>query len=124
MRGGSSALNASLSVCLSVDVDISGFEGRTLHMCSDWCVLVTIRLVCRWWFHNNTVLTDTPHIPCCHSGRAHSLDFLPPVPSLLCACVATDHPRQMGTHQVLGSLSVGCCYSHKAGIVDHGGFYQ
>ena len=27
------------------------------------------------------------------------------MPSLLCACLAaTDHPRELGTHQVLGSL--------------------
>ena len=34
-----------------------------------------------------------------HLGQAHSLNFVPPVPSLLCAgLVATDHPRELGTH--------------------------
>ena len=57
------------------------FLGRTLHRCSDGCVLVTM----------------------CHGevlGQAQSLNVVPPVPSLLCAgMVATDHPRELGTHQ-------------------------
>ena len=43
------------------------------------------------------------------------------MPSLLCAgLVATDHSREL---VVVGLLSVGCCFSHRAGAVDHGGFY-
>ena len=42
-----------------------------------------------------------------HLGQAHRSRFVPPVPSLLCTgLVATDHPRELGTHQVLGSLSL------------------
>ena len=54
--------------------------------------------------HINAVGPGTPRIPCCHLGQAHSLNFVPPMRSLLCAClVATDHLRELGTHQVLGS---------------------
>ena len=81
----------------------------TLHMCSDGCVLVTVR-------HGevlHTVIGSTarPSDQARHTSpvailtQAHSFNFVPPVPSLLCAClVATDHPRELGAHHVLGSL--------------------
>ena len=65
-----------------------------------------------------TVGPGTPRIHCCHLGQAHSLNIVPPLPSLLCAClVATDHPPDVGF-----SLSVGCCCSYRVVTVDHSGF--
>ena len=95
------------------------FVGCTLHMCSDACVWVTswhgevLCAVCE----NRRVRHATHHLlPC---GSSTQLDFLSLVPSRLCACViATDHPPGVGL-----SMSVGCCCSHRAGIVDHSGSY-
>ena len=64
------------------------------------------------------VLSDTPHIPCCHLCRAHSLSVVPSMFSLVCAClVATRPPTRVGCPPSVGfSLSVGCCYSYRAGV--------
>ena len=63
------------------------------------------------WFHNTTVKPDTPHIPCCHLGQAHSSSFSLPCPP---CCVLAWLPQT--THQVLGSLCL-WAFVQAAGLI-------
>ena len=62
-------------------------SGRPLHMCSDGCVLVTVRhgkVLCAVGGFTSQPSDQARHAtPRCHFGQAHSLIFVPPVPSLL-----------------------------------------
>ena len=87
----------------------SYFVGRTLHTCSDVCVEVSIwhgEVLCAVCGSTTKPSDPARHAsPCCHLGHAHSLIFVRPVPSLLCAClVATDPPPGVGYPLVLGFL--------------------
>ena len=73
------------------------FVGHTLHMCLDVCVWVTIwhsEVVCAVCENRRVRHATHPLLPL---GSSTQLDFVPPVPSRLCAClVATDHPPVLG----------------------------
>ena len=89
---------------------------------SGGCVLVTLRhgVVCVR-FRSRTVIghalhSSCPSLPLLPFWLSAELYFVPPCPSLLClGWITTDHPRSWVIFCF--GLSVGCCFSYRAGIV-------